>query len=35
MGSGMEVVDGMHAGQRWGHMSGDAGALTECKVIHR
>ena len=31
-----EVVDGMHAGQSQGvvHMSGDAGALPECQVIH-
>ena len=32
----MEVVDGMHAGQSRvvGPMSGDAGALPECEVIH-
>ena len=35
-GAGVEVVDGMHAGQRGvGRMSGDAGALPECEVIHR
>ena len=36
VGAGMEVVDGMHAGQSHGicHMSGDAGAFPECKVIH-
>ena len=32
--AGMEVVDGMHAGQSQGvgRMSGDAGALPECVV---
>ena len=32
----MEVVDGIHAGQSQGvvTISGDAGALLECKVIH-
>ena len=36
MGVWMEVVDGVHAGQSWGVgcMSGDAGALPECEVIH-
>ena len=30
-GAGMEVVDGMHAGQmEIGRMSGDTGALPEC-----
>ena len=32
----MEVEDGMHAGHRQGigYISGDAGALQECLVIH-
>ena len=32
----MEVVNGMHTGQfqAVGCMSGDAGALHECEVIH-
>ena len=35
-GAGMEVVDGVHAGQCQGvvHISRDAGALPACKVIH-
>ena len=34
MGEGIEVVDGMHAGQsrRVGRMSGDAGAFPECEL---
>ena len=34
--AGMEVVERMHAGQSrgLGRMSGDAGALPECEVIH-
>ena len=38
VGAGMEVVDGMHAGQsRWGggRLSEDAGALPEREVVHR
>ena len=36
VGAGMEVVDGKNAGQSRGvgRMTGDAGALSECKVIH-
>ena len=36
VGAGMEVVDDMNAGQSRGIglMSGDAGALPECEVIH-
>ena len=32
----MEVVDGMHAGRsrRAGRISGDAGELAKCEVIH-
>ena len=32
----MQVVDGMHAGQRqqFGRLSGDAGALPKCVMIH-
>ena len=35
-GAGMEVMDGMYVGQSqgFGGMSGDAGALPECEVIH-
>ena len=34
VGAGMEVMDGMHAGQsRGGRMSGDTGALPGCKVM--
>ena len=35
VGAGIEVVDCIHAGQRQGivRMSGDAGALPECKLI--
>ena len=35
--AGMEVVDGIHAGQSqgFGHMSGDARALPGCEVILR
>ena len=35
--AGMQMVDGMLAGQSRGvgRMSGDAGALPECDVIHR
>ena len=34
--AGMEVVDGMHAGQnqRFGRMSGDVGSLPVCEVKH-
>ena len=34
--AGIEVVGGMHTGesQGVGIMSGDAGALPECEVIH-
>ena len=34
LGEGMEVVDGRHAGQSQGggHMPGDVGALTVCKM---
>ena len=34
--AGMDVVNGMHAGQSKGVncKSGDAGALPECEVIH-
>ena len=36
VGSGIEVVDSMHAGQRQGsgRLLGDAGAFPECEVIH-
>ena len=36
MGTEMEVVDGVHVGQSQGvgRLSGDAGALSECEVIH-
>ena len=36
VGAGMEVVDGLHAGQSQGVgvMSRDAGASPECEVIH-
>ena len=34
--AGMELVDGMHAGQSQGvgRMLGDDGASPECEVIH-
>ena len=36
MGEGIEVVNGMHAGQSQavGRMSRDAGAHSECEVMH-
>ena len=36
VGAGMEVLDDMHAGeyQGVGCMLGDAGALSECKIMH-
>ena len=36
VGTEIEAVDGMHAGQCQGvgRMSGDAGTLPECEVIH-
>ena len=35
MGAGLEVMDGMHAGQRQGVgcMSEDAGTLPDCEVM--
>ena len=36
VGVGMEMVNGMHAGQSQGSgcMSGEAGALAMCELIH-